>query len=56
MIPGIDDITGVTIQAGGENVTEEIHTICHQISQEGRVPEDWGKLKVRSKENLIMFN
>ena len=44
------------IQAGGENVTEEIHTICHTILQEGRVPKDWGKLKVKSEENLRIFN
>ncbi len=29
--PGIDKITGEIIKAGGEKVTEEIHTICNQI-------------------------
>lgn len=41
--PGIDDITGEMIQAGGDRVTEEIHEICKQIWQEGRVPEEWAK-------------
>ncbi len=31
------------IQAGGQKVTDEIHTICNQIWQEGRVPEKWAK-------------
>ncbi len=31
------------IQAGGQKVTDEIHTICNQIWQEGRVPEEWAK-------------
>ena len=31
------------IQAGGEKVTEEIHTICTQIWQEGKIPEEWVK-------------
>ncbi len=31
------------IQAGGEKVTDAIHTICNQIWQEGRVPEEWAK-------------
>ena len=41
--PGIDSIAGEVIQAGGEKVTEEIHSICNQIWQEGRVPEEWTK-------------
>ena len=41
--PGIDDIAGEVVQAGGEKVTEEIHLICKQIWQEGRVPEEWTK-------------
>jgi len=41
--PGIDDITGEMIQAGGDRVTDELHEICNQIWQEGRVPEEWAK-------------
>ena len=41
--PGIDNITGEMIQAGGDRVAEEIHGICNQIWQEGRVPEEWAK-------------
>jgi len=41
--PGIDDITGEMIQAGGDRVAEEIHGICNQIWQEGKVPEEWAK-------------
>ncbi len=41
--PGIDEITGEIIQAGGEKVIDEIHTICNQIWQEGKVPEEWAK-------------
>jgi hypothetical protein len=41
--PGIDDITGEMIQAGGEVVTEELHGICNQIWQGGKVPDDWAK-------------
>jgi hypothetical protein len=41
--PGIDELTGEMIQAGGEKVTDEIHAICNQIWQEGRVPEEWAK-------------
>jgi len=41
--PGIDDITGEMIQAGGEAATKELHGICNQIWQEERVPEEWAK-------------
>jgi len=38
--PGIDDITGEIIQAGGEKVTEELHAICNPIWKEGSIPEE----------------
>jgi hypothetical protein len=49
--PVIDDITRYMVQSGGEKVTEDIHAICYQIMQEGREPDDWGKLKVKTEEN-----
>ena len=41
--PGIDEIAGEVIQAGGEKVIEEIHSICKQVWHEGRTPEEWTK-------------
>jgi hypothetical protein len=46
--PGIVDITVERIQAGAE---KETHAICYQIWQERRIPEDWGKFKVKTEEN-----
>lgn len=39
--PGTYGITGEMIKAGGEQIVEEIHSICKQAWKKGRTPEEW---------------
>ena len=41
--PGSDGITAEMIQAGGEQLTHEIHSLCNKAWHEGVIPEEWGK-------------
>jgi len=42
--PGIDDITGEMIQAGGEKkFIEESYAICNQMWKEGSIAEEWAE-------------
>ena len=41
--PGSDGITAELLQAGGEQLTSQMHTLCNEAWQEGTIPEDWGK-------------
>ncbi len=40
---GTDGITGEMIQAGGEQIVDELHRIYKQVWKEGRIPEEWAK-------------
>jgi hypothetical protein len=41
--PGTDGITGEMIQAGGEMLMAEIHSLCNQAWHEGGIPAEWAK-------------
>ncbi|CAF1924031.1 unnamed protein product [Rotaria magnacalcarata] len=41
--PGSDGITADMIQAGCEQLTHEIHSLCNKAWHEGVIPEEWGK-------------
>ncbi|CAF2067958.1 unnamed protein product [Rotaria magnacalcarata] len=41
--PGSDGITAEMIQAGGEQLTHKIHSLCSKVWHEGVIPEEWGK-------------
>ncbi|CAF5055729.1 unnamed protein product, partial [Rotaria magnacalcarata] len=41
--PGSDGITAEMIQAGGEQLTHEIHSLCNKAWHKGVIPEEWGK-------------
>ncbi|CAF3252389.1 unnamed protein product, partial [Rotaria socialis] len=41
-IPGSDGITAEMIQAGGEQLTHEIHSLCNKAWHEGVIPESYG--------------
>jgi hypothetical protein len=38
---GTDQISGEMIQAGGEVLAREIHSLCDRIWREGHIPEEW---------------
>src|ERR1043165_5836853 len=40
--PGLDGITGEMIRAGGDELMKEMHVLCKQIWNEGKIPE-WTK-------------
>ena len=40
---GPDGITAEMLQAGGEQLTREIHKLCNKAWQEGTIPKEWGK-------------
>ena len=41
--PGSDGITAELLQAGGEQLTRQIHKLCNKAWEEGTIPEEWGK-------------
>jgi hypothetical protein len=41
--PGSDGITAELLQAGGEQLTRQMHTLCNKAWQEGTIPDEWGK-------------
>ena len=41
--PGSDGITAEMLQAGGEQLARQIHTLCNKAWEEGTIPEEWGK-------------
>ena len=41
--PGVDNIPGELIQAGGEYMTTALHNICNKIWKNGKWPENWTK-------------
>jgi hypothetical protein len=38
---GTDEIAGEMIQAGGEVLAREIHSLCDRVWREGQIPEEW---------------
>jgi hypothetical protein len=38
---GTDEIAGEMIQAGGEVLAREIHSLCDREWREGQIPEEW---------------
>ena len=41
--PGVDNIPGELIQAGGEHMTMALHNICKHIWKHGKWPANWTK-------------
>jgi hypothetical protein len=41
--PGSDGITAEMLQAGGEQLARQIHTLCNKAWVESTIPEEWGK-------------
>ena len=41
--PGVDNITSEMLQAGGESSVKMMHTLCNNIYEEKKCPEDWGR-------------
>ena len=41
--PGVDNIPGELIQAGGEHMTMALHNICKHIWKHGKWPDNWTK-------------
>ena len=41
--PGSDGITAELLQAGGEQLVRQMHTLCNKAWKEGTIPEEWGK-------------
>ncbi|CAM4979652.1 unnamed protein product [Rotaria socialis] len=41
--PGSDGVTAEMLQAGGEPLSRQIHTLCNKAWHEGTIPEEWGK-------------
>ena len=41
--PGSDGITAELLQAGGEQLARQMHTLCNKAWEEGTIPEEWGK-------------
>ena len=41
--PGEDGITAEMVKAGGDVLVQEIHSLCKQAWEEGRVPNEWLK-------------
>lgn len=41
--PGSDGITAEMLQAGGEQLTRQIHNLCNKAWHEGTIPEEWSK-------------
>ena len=38
--PGSDGITAELLQAGGEQLTRQMHTLCNKAWQEGTIPDE----------------
>jgi hypothetical protein len=38
---GTDEIAGKMIQAGGEVLAREIHSLCDRVWRESQIPEEW---------------
>ena len=54
-IPGLDGITAEMLQAGGKQLTPEIHKLCNKLWQESTIPKEWDKsilMPIPKKGNL----